>query len=201
MGPGHNAMRSPHLSCSAASDFFLSGPSVLLRFAFCSTSHATAAILQACSARSHRHRIRGGYPAAGPFKTQAETAPLLVSRRRISWREFPAVFFRRVRLGGRVVTRRGVLENASAKAAPLSTSLRTWDLGISRTYGRFLGIAGRVFCLFSYGCHICCVSILLETLVFPINLYVHNNVKDVESGAAKADPTGCRRRRTYAATM
>ena len=79
---------------------------------------------------------------------------------------------------------------ASAKAAPLSTSLRTWDLGISSTYGRFLGIAGRVFCLFSYGCHICCVSILLETLVFPINLYVHNNVKDVESGAAKADPTG-----------
>ena len=61
-------------------------------------------------------------------------------------------------------------------------------LGISRTYGRFLGIAGRVLCLFSYGCHICCVSILLETLVFPINLYVHNNVKDVESGAAKADP-------------
>ena len=81
----------------------------------------------------------------------------------------------------------------SALAAPLSTSLRTWDLGISRTYGRFLGIAGRVFCLFSYGCHICCVSILLETLVFPINLYVHNNVKDVESGAALADAFSGRR--------
>ena len=82
-----------------------------------------------------------------------------------------------------------VPDNASAKAAPLSTSSRKRDLGISRTYGRFLGIAVRVFCLFSNGCHICCVSLLLETLVFSINLYIHNRVKDVESGAAKADPT------------
>ena len=28
---------------------------------------------------------------------------------------------------------------------------------------------------------------LLETLVFSINLYIHNRVKDVESGAALAD--------------
>jgi hypothetical protein len=76
--------------------------------------------------------------------------------------------------------------NASAKAAPLSTSLQESRSAISRTYGRFFGIADRIH---EYRSVPATDESVRKTSISPKIFCLSNISEDVESGAAKADPT------------